>query len=160
MNDADAFRGYSQNFAGNLSHDGIRTLTHVDGAAKNTAASVTVDIHLGHGTGVGTADAVVADQDFTVLLVDGDTDGVRAAYGAVRAMLDVLGLSPADFAGASGGDDKLRTAVDQLVPAMLDARQAARERKDFAEADRIRDALADAGVVVEDTAAGPRWRVG
>src|SRR4051812_18363776 len=93
-------------------------------------------------------------------LADGDKDAVRAAYGAVRAMLDVLGLSPADFAGTSGGDDKLRTAVDQLVPAMLDARQAARERKDFAEADRIRDALADAGVVVEDTAAGPRWRVG
>jgi cysteinyl-tRNA synthetase len=93
-------------------------------------------------------------------LADGDRDAVRTAYGAVRAMLEVLGLSPADFGGTGGGDDKLRAAVDQLVPAMLDARQAARERKDFAEADRIRDALADAGVVVEDTPAGPRWRVG
>src|SRR3954463_9660387 len=92
-------------------------------------------------------------------LTDGDKDAVASAYGAVLAMVDVLGLSPADFA-AGGDDSKLRTAVDHLVPAMLDARQAARERKDFAEADRIRDALADAGVVVEDTAAGPRWRVG
>jgi len=89
-----------------------------------------------------------------------DKDLVAVAYGGVLAMLDVLGLSPAHFAGMTGGDDKLRAAVDLLVPAMLDARQAARERKDFAEADRIRDALADAGVVVEDTAAGPRWRVG
>ena len=93
-------------------------------------------------------------------LADGDEGAVRAAYLAVCAMLDVLGLSPTDFAALGGADDKLRTAIDQLVPAMLDARQAARERKDFAEADRIRDALADAGVVVEDTPAGPRWRVG
>src|SRR3954469_6083864 len=89
-----------------------------------------------------------------------DKDLVAVAYGGGLPVLDVLGLSPAHFAGMTGGDDKLRAAVDLLVPAMLDARQAARERKDFAEADRIRDALADAGVVVEDTAAGPRWRVG
>src|SRR4051794_21903233 len=93
-------------------------------------------------------------------LAAGDKDGVQTAYGAVRAMLDVLGLSVADLGGRGGGDDKLRAAVDQLVPAMLEARQAARARKDFAEADRIRDALAAAGVVVEDTPAGARWRVG
>jgi cysteinyl-tRNA synthetase len=93
-------------------------------------------------------------------LADGDKDAVAASYGAVVAMLTVLGLSPADFATVSGADDSLRTAVDQLVPAMLEARQAARDRRDFAEADRIRDALNAAGVAVEDTAAGPRWRVG
>jgi len=93
-------------------------------------------------------------------LAANDEPSIRTAYAETSAMLDVLGLSPSDFAAARGADDKLRAAVDQLVPAMLDARQAARERKDFAEADRIRDALADAGVVVEDTPAGPRWRVG
>jgi cysteinyl-tRNA synthetase len=93
-------------------------------------------------------------------LADGDTGSLRTAYSAVRAMLDVLGLAPQDFAVSSGDDDKLRAAVDHLVPAMLDARQAARERKDFAEADRVRDALAAAGVIVEDTPAGPRWRIG
>jgi cysteinyl-tRNA synthetase len=40
------------------------------------------------------------------------------------------------------------------------AREAARKRRDFAEADRLRDALAAEGVVVEDTAQGPRWRRG
>ena len=82
-----------------------------------------------------------------------------AAYTEVVAMVDVLGLSPGDFATASA-DGGLRAAVDALVPAMLEARQAARERKDYAEADRVRDALAAAGVVVEDTASGPRWRLG
>ena len=35
--------------------------------------------------------------------------------------------------------------------------EAARERKDFQASDAIRDSLADAGVIVEDTTAGPRW---
>jgi cysteinyl-tRNA synthetase len=93
-------------------------------------------------------------------LADGDKDAVTTAYRAVVAMLTVLGLSPADFTVTSGADDLLRGVVEALVPALLEARQTARERKDFAEADRIRDALAAAGVVVEDTPAGARWRVG
>jgi cysteinyl-tRNA synthetase len=93
-------------------------------------------------------------------LAAGQEAAVRSSYGAVRAMLDILGLAPDDFAIAGGDDDKLRGAVDALIPAMLEARQAARARKDFAEADRIRDALAAAGVVVEDTSAGARWRIG
>jgi cysteinyl-tRNA synthetase len=91
-------------------------------------------------------------------IADGDKDGVAAAYRAVVPMVVVLGLSPADFA-SSGTDARLRAAVDGLVPALLVAREAARARKDFADADRIRDALAAAGIVVEDTADGPRWRL-
>ena len=92
-------------------------------------------------------------------LADGDKDALAAAYGAVVAMTRVLGLAPTDF--ATGADDaRLLGVIDGLVPAMLDAREAARGRKDFAEADRIRDALAQTGVVIEDTATGPRWRLG
>jgi cysteinyl-tRNA synthetase len=47
---------------------------------------------------------------------------------------------------------------DPRVDALVEARQAARARRDFAEADRIRDALAAEGVVIEDTPSGPRWR--
>src|SRR3954453_6738746 len=91
-------------------------------------------------------------------LADGDKETVASAYAAVVAMTDVLGLAPRDYAG--GGDDsKLHDVIDALVPAMLEAREAARSRKDFADADRIRDALAAAGVLLEDTPAGPRWRL-
>jgi cysteinyl-tRNA synthetase len=37
-------------------------------------------------------------------------------------------------------------------------REAARASRDFARADRIRDELAAEGIVIEDTAAGPRWK--
>jgi cysteinyl-tRNA synthetase len=92
-------------------------------------------------------------------LADGDDDEARQALADVAAMTKVLGLWPGDFASDSN-DSGLRRVVDAVVPALLEARQTARERKDFAESDRIRDALAAAGVVVEDTAQGSRWHVG
>jgi cysteinyl-tRNA synthetase len=93
-------------------------------------------------------------------LASGDKETVQSSYDAALAMMTVLGLSPADFVRGVDASSALSAAVEALVPAMLEARQAARERKDFAEADRIRDALAAAGIVIEDTAAGPRWRLG
>ena len=92
-------------------------------------------------------------------ITDGDKEALRQAYDAVTAMTGVLGLSPSDFARTTA-DSSLRNVVDALVPAMLEARAAARARKDYAESDRIRDALAAAGILVEDTPAGARWRVG
>jgi cysteinyl-tRNA synthetase len=46
------------------------------------------------------------------------------------------------------------------IDALVAEREAARARRDFAESDRIRDALAAEGVALEDTPDGPRWRRG
>lgn len=82
-----------------------------------------------------------------------------APYAAqVLAMLDVLGLDPADPAwGASGDDDRLVDAVDALVAGLLEQRAQARADKDFATADAIRDRIKAAGIEVEDTPDGPKW---
>ena len=43
---------------------------------------------------------------------------------------------------------------------LLEARSRARDAKDFARADQLRDELAGAGVIVTDTPEGQRWKVG
>jgi cysteinyl-tRNA synthetase len=47
---------------------------------------------------------------------------------------------------------------DPRIDALVAEREAARRRRDFREADRIRDALAAEGVTIDDTPQGPRWR--
>ncbi len=79
---------------------------------------------------------------------------------SVRAMLDALGIDPAAETWAEGGSaerDSLRDVVDRLVTDALQERSAARERKDFAGADAVRDRLRAAGVAVEDTPTGAHW---
>jgi cysteinyl-tRNA synthetase len=44
------------------------------------------------------------------------------------------------------------------IEELIEARQAARRRRDFAEADRIRNDLATRGILLEDSAAGTRWK--
>jgi cysteinyl-tRNA synthetase len=47
---------------------------------------------------------------------------------------------------------------DPRIDALVAEREAARKRRDFREADRIRDALAAEGIAIEDTPRGARWR--
>ena len=48
--------------------------------------------------------------------------------------------------------------LDEEIAAHIEARQAARRRKDFAEADRIREWLSSKGIQLEDTKDGVRWK--
>ncbi|MGH8962481.1 MAG: cysteine--tRNA ligase [Jatrophihabitantaceae bacterium] len=88
-------------------------------------------------------------------LAAGDKAAAGGALSSVLAMTDVLGINPATWSQTSVSD--LTGVVDALARVAVDQRSAARERKDFAAADAIRDQLDGAGISVEDTAAGPRW---
>jgi cysteinyl-tRNA synthetase len=116
--------------------------------------------------GVPQALAIVhtAVRDGNTALSAANKEAVRESLAQVRAMLGVLGLDPFDphwiggFAGRpAGGDAVLRGVVDRLVAAALEQREAARAARDFAAADAIRNQLTEAGIDIEDTAAGPRW---
>jgi len=94
------------------------------------------------------------------LLTSDDSAALRGTVGAVRVMLDVLGLDPYDPAWPSvGGDEKLTAVVDTLVAGLLEERAQARADRDWARADAIRDRLKAAGVEIEDTPDGPKWSV-
>ena len=89
----------------------------------------------------------------------GETDLVATRLAAVMGMLAILGLDATSGAWERNVDQQLTAVVDGLVTELLKHREAARERKDFAAADAIRDSLAALGVEVLDTPQGPRWRV-
>jgi len=87
------------------------------------------------------------------------TEQLARDLGALRGMLDVLGLDPlsvqwADDASPAGAE---HGALDALVTAQLAARQAARAERDWARADALRDALTAAGIRIEDGPGGARW---
>ena len=65
----------------------------------------------------------------------------------------VLGLKDEE-AGASGKAEK---ALDGVMGLVLEARKKAREEKNWAESDRIRDTLASFGITVKDTKDGASW---
>ncbi|MBM6403152.1 cysteine--tRNA ligase [Phycicoccus sp. CSK15P-2] len=113
--------------------------------------------------GVSDALAVIhqAVRTGNTALDDGDHDDAAAIARQVVAMTDVLGVNPLDPAWSSGdsGSGDVAAALDALVRERLSARAAARGSRDYETADAIRDQLAEAGVVIEDTAAGARWSI-
>ncbi|MEQ8842841.1 MAG: cysteine--tRNA ligase [Acidimicrobiales bacterium] len=77
-----------------------------------------------------------------------------AAASLVATVIDLAGALGLTIGASSAGVD------DAEIDALVEARTAAREAKDFAEADRVRDELTARGIVVEDTANGPVWHRG
>jgi cysteinyl-tRNA synthetase len=99
-----------------------------------------------------------------------DLNAPRALAVAIEMLRDAA-LAPADqralLAAFDGflGLDLLSAELpaeaqesDPRIDALVAEREAARKRRDFREADRIRALLAGEGIVVEDGPRGPRWR--
>lgn len=80
--------------------------------------------------------------------------GLAARMKELAAVLGILQLAPDAFLQA-GADKRVDAAQ---VEALIAARIAARENKDWAESDRIRDELTALGIVLEDGKDGTGWR--
>jgi len=102
--------------------------------------------------------------------VHDDLNAPRALAVAIEMLRDA-GLAPADqralltefdaFLGIGLLSAELPAEAresDPRIDALVAEREAARQRRDFRAADRIRDALAAEGIVIEDTPQGPKWR--
>ncbi|HEX5474958.1 MAG TPA: cysteine--tRNA ligase [Vicinamibacterales bacterium] len=80
----------------------------------------------------------------------GDVAAVRTAFGRYDRVLGILALRHQE-------DERPPVPVDE-IDRLVQARRAARAARNFAEADRIRRDLDARGIVLEDTAAGTRWK--
>ena len=101
-----------------------------------------------------TADAVSAIFDMVREInaaVNPASNPSKALASGCLALLDELSDVLGIPYGAGAGD------MDSEISALVEARQAARAAKDYAEADRIRDELKARGIVLEDTPQGMKW---
>lgn len=83
----------------------------------------------------------------------GTLERARDAYRTLGG--DVLGLFAEGQSRAAAEDGPV---IDALMELVLKARQNYRLQKQYAEADELRDTLAEAGITVEDTKDGVRWK--
>ena len=83
-----------------------------------------------------------------------DVGGIAAAYDEV---VGVLGLAEEVAAVTIPDTLAARFGTEATVDALVARREEARRARDWATADAIRDALAEVGIVVEDTPHGARW---
>jgi cysteinyl-tRNA synthetase len=99
-------------------------------------------------------------RDLNQAKSSGDTARAARAAGALKAMGAVLGILQTDPVAYLQNDARSRAGLgDAEIEGLLQARRAARTAKNFAESDRIRDQLAQAGILLEDKPDGTtQWR--
>jgi cysteinyl-tRNA synthetase len=88
---------------------------------------------------------------------DHDFEALHGLMHLMRELTSTLGLfltPPAEV--SSGTDGKL---LDSLMQLIIELRSRARQAKDFATADLIRDTLNEAEIQLEDRADGTDWSI-
>ncbi|GAB2815341.1 cysteine--tRNA ligase [Alpinimonas psychrophila] len=103
--------------------------------------------------------AVIFDEvrSGNTMLDDGMIAKAVSIAERIVAMLDVLGLNPGAPEWNNTGTQPSAVALELLLEQLLLNRQEARDTRDFAAADKIRDNLAAAGITIEDTPTGAHW---
>ena len=131
--------------------------THPDVAAKVSAAEAefkeAMEQDLNTAAALGVMFELVRALNAAIdsnELGTGDVPAVKAAFDRFDRVLGVLALRREE--------DRQTTLPPEEIERLVAARGDARKRRDFAEGDRIRKQLLDAGIVLEDSPTGTRWK--
>ena len=93
-------------------------------------------------------------KDINIYLKKDQFDA-KTLEAAQKVLTDLAGVLGIELAAVAGADDDL---ADKLMDLIIAIRKDARANKDFQTADRIRDGLAEIGVILEDGKAGTTWK--
>jgi cysteinyl-tRNA synthetase len=82
---------------------------------------------------------------------------LREALSILYELVEILGinLTAGDSADSLGASDTLKGVIEFL----LELREEARQAKDYAKSDKIRDHLDGLGIIIADTKDGPTWKM-
>jgi len=90
-----------------------------------------------------------------------EKEALQKAQDLFNSFNEVTGIFKVDPAGRIILEDAAAEEsglTEGLLSLIIDIRQEARKRKDWATADRIRDGLKELGIILEDTPRGVRWK--
>ena len=131
------------------SHEEVRT--RLDDAKTRFAAAMSDDLNT--AAALGSIFELVADLNASIDRGEvGREDGreIAATFDEFDRVLGVLSLRRAE-------EEQPPVPVEE-IERLIGDRQAARRRRDFTAADRIRNDLAARGVLLEDNPGGTRWK--
>ena len=81
---------------------------------------------------------------------------LRRGTATLKELAGILGIFTKPIEKETGGDSEL---VDALMGLVIQIRKQARENKDYATSDQIRDTLGELGITLEDRKEGTGWRL-
>lgn len=127
-------------------------------ALREKAAKAEADFRAAMNDDFNTALAIAAlfelAKDINIYLKKDQFDA-NTLEVAQKVLADLAGVLGIELEAAAGADDDL---ADKLMDLIIGIRKDARANKDFQTADRIRDGLAEIGVILEDGKAGTTWK--
>lgn len=131
-------------------------------APQIEATNVSLEFESAMNEDLNTPKAIAVIHELVTLgnqaLDKSDLVGAKTIAGSLRKMLEILGLDPLSAQwNQSSTVDTANNSLAVLVEKMLQTRAAAREAKDFAISDQVRDDLKSAKIAIEDTVNGARW---
>jgi cysteinyl-tRNA synthetase len=144
------------NWTANALRESQRTLDHwyeltVDAAAGILSADVIGPL----ADDLNTPKAIASLHELRTEAAKGNT----AARGSLKASAQLIGLLQQTAVQWSSFRPASVAIDENKVTALIAARSAARQAKNFQESDRLRDELAKMGVVVKDTKEGTTWEI-
>jgi cysteinyl-tRNA synthetase len=105
-----------------------------------------------------TAQAVAVLFEMAAELNRGPTPALAAQMRALGGLLGLLQREPDEFLKGGLAAAQAGALDDTMIARQIEARTAAKARRDYPEADRIRQDLLQQGVVLEDGPGGTTWR--
>lgn len=134
---------------------GLKTLQHLP---EKTKAAFIAAMDDDFNTSLALAAIFDLCKEVNSLLNARDFRGGAATAAALRKILTLFSELDEVCAVLIPPTDETDDLTEDLLQIIIDLRSKARAAKDWAAADYIRDALKPLGIVIEDTAQGPRWK--